>query len=128
MHTLQDRLCRIARTIRSRATERLALGSLLKIRSVGMLSCPRSSLLGALELIVTRPATRQPARGVAARFCTRALSAPWASPSAQQGAFPERGVVISNHMGYLDIMTFAALHRCVFVSKAEIGHVPSSAG
>jgi len=41
-----------------------------------------------------------------------------------EGTFPERGVVVSNHMGYLDIMTFAAQHRCVFVSKAELANVP----
>jgi len=37
-----------------------------------------------------------------------------------QGACPERGAVISNHTGYLDIVVFAALHRCVFVAKSEI--------
>ncbi len=41
-----------------------------------------------------------------------------------QGTFPERGVVISNHLGYLDIIAFAALHRCVFVSKNEIRSWP----
>lgn len=39
---------------------------------------------------------------------------------AVQGTFPERGAVISNHTGYLDILTFAAIAPCVFVSKAEI--------
>ncbi|MEO6981647.1 MAG: lysophospholipid acyltransferase family protein, partial [Edaphobacter sp.] len=34
------------------------------------------------------------------------------------------GAVISNHMGYLDIVVYAALHPCVFVSKAEIQAVP----
>ena len=41
-----------------------------------------------------------------------------------EGRFPERGAVISNHMGYLDIMTFAALHRVVFVSKSEMQSIP----
>jgi 1-acyl-sn-glycerol-3-phosphate acyltransferase len=36
------------------------------------------------------------------------------------GAFPERGAVISNHLSYVDIIVFAALHPCVFVSKAEV--------
>ena len=36
------------------------------------------------------------------------------------GTPPERGVVISNHLGYLDIVALAALHRCVFVAKSEI--------
>ena len=41
-----------------------------------------------------------------------------------EGPVPGRGVVISNHLGYLDIVTFAALHECVFCSKAEIQHWP----
>jgi 1-acyl-sn-glycerol-3-phosphate acyltransferase len=36
------------------------------------------------------------------------------------GRFPGRGSVISNHLSYLDIPVFAALHPCVFVSKAEV--------
>jgi 1-acyl-sn-glycerol-3-phosphate acyltransferase len=36
------------------------------------------------------------------------------------GAFPERGAVISNHLSYVDIVVYAALHACVFVSKEEI--------
>ena len=41
-----------------------------------------------------------------------------------RGTYPKRGVVISNHLGYLDIVVFAALDRCVFVSKAEIRSWP----
>lgn len=41
-----------------------------------------------------------------------------------QGTFPERGVVISNHLGYLDVIAFAALHPCVFVAKSEIRRWP----
>lgn len=41
-----------------------------------------------------------------------------------EGTFPERGAVISNHMGYLDIMSFAATHPAVFVSAAELGKLP----
>lgn len=40
------------------------------------------------------------------------------------GAFPERGAVISNHLGYLDIVVFASLHPCVFVAKAEMASWP----
>ena len=41
-----------------------------------------------------------------------------------EGVFPERGAVISNHLSYLDIVVFAALHPCVFVSKAEVRRWP----
>ena len=40
------------------------------------------------------------------------------------GVFPARGAVISNHLSYLDIVVFAAIHPCVFVSKAEIERWP----
>ncbi|HEY2038352.1 MAG TPA: lysophospholipid acyltransferase family protein, partial [Edaphobacter sp.] len=40
------------------------------------------------------------------------------------GAFPEQGAVISNHLGYLDIVVYAALAPCVFVSKAEVAEYP----
>jgi 1-acyl-sn-glycerol-3-phosphate acyltransferase len=37
-----------------------------------------------------------------------------------EGVFPGRGAVISNHLSYLDIVVFATLHPCVFVSKEEV--------
>jgi lyso-ornithine lipid O-acyltransferase len=41
-----------------------------------------------------------------------------------EGRIPERGALISNHMGYLDIIAIAALHRVVFVSKSELRETP----
>jgi 1-acyl-sn-glycerol-3-phosphate acyltransferase len=40
------------------------------------------------------------------------------------GSFPARGSLITNHQTYLDIVTLAAIHPCVFVSKAELVKVP----
>jgi 1-acyl-sn-glycerol-3-phosphate acyltransferase len=40
------------------------------------------------------------------------------------GPIPQRGVVISNHLGYLDVVAFAALHPCAFVGKSEIRNWP----
>lgn len=36
------------------------------------------------------------------------------------GQFPSRGMIVSNHLSYLDILVFSAAAPCVFVSKAEI--------
>jgi 1-acyl-sn-glycerol-3-phosphate acyltransferase len=80
-------------------------------------------LLGALELIVKRPATREQRAEWLHQFAGRAMRGMDIAIRVE-GMFPERGVVISNHMGYLDIMTYAALHRCVFVSKAEMADEP----
>jgi 1-acyl-sn-glycerol-3-phosphate acyltransferase len=78
---------------------------------------------GALDLTVKRPATHQQRAEWLHQFCARVVSAMGISMRVE-GSFPEHGVVVSNHMGYLDIMVFAAQHRCVFVSKAELAKVP----
>jgi 1-acyl-sn-glycerol-3-phosphate acyltransferase len=80
-------------------------------------------LFGATELILKRPATRQQRAEWLHRLARRILKAmdiAW----RVDGTFPQRGVIVSNHMGYLDIMVFAAQHCCVFVSKAELAQVP----
>lgn len=40
------------------------------------------------------------------------------------GVPPVAGLVVSNHLSYLDIMVFGAVMRCVFVSKAEVKSWP----
>jgi len=80
-------------------------------------------VLGGLELAIKRPSTREQRAEWLHRFALRAVKAMGVAWHVD-GTFPEHGVVISNHMGYLDIMTFAAQHRCVFVSKAELASVP----
>src|SRR5262245_19749913 len=36
------------------------------------------------------------------------------------GPLPSRGLLVANHLSYLDIILLAALRPCVFVSKAEV--------
>jgi 1-acyl-sn-glycerol-3-phosphate acyltransferase len=83
------------------------------IRLVGMF------VEAGTELIVKRPRTREERADWLHRFCARALKR-MKIEIRVMGMFPERGAVISNHLSYLDIVVFAAIHRCVFVSKAEI--------
>ena len=73
----------------------------------------------SLELALKRPATRVDRADWLHRFCARAVRRMGVGVRLA-GRYPERGVVIANHLGYLDIVVFAALARCVFVSKAEI--------
>jgi 1-acyl-sn-glycerol-3-phosphate acyltransferase len=80
-------------------------------------------LYAAGELLVTRPATRVERAEWLHRVCARAVARMGIQIRAV-GCYPENGAVISNHMGYLDIVAFGALHRCVFVSKAEIRSWP----
>jgi 1-acyl-sn-glycerol-3-phosphate acyltransferase len=80
-------------------------------------------LLGSLELVVKRPATREQRAEWLHKFCAWAMREVGIVMHVE-GTFPEQGVVVSNHIGYLDITTFAAIHRCVFVSKSEMADVP----
>ena len=40
------------------------------------------------------------------------------------GEFPSRGLLVANHLGYLDILVLSAMHPCVFVSKQEVRSWP----
>ena len=94
------------------------------LKSVGMsLKVVAIFAFGGLELIAKRPATREQRAEWLHQFCVRTLRR-IGVVARLEGTYPERGVVISNHLGYLDIMVFAALHRCVFVSKSEISRWP----
>lgn len=75
------------------------------------------------ELLVKRPKTREARADWLHRFAARAMRGLGIEIEVE-GAFPERGALISNHLGYLDIVVFAALHPCVFVAKAEIEQWP----
>lgn len=41
-----------------------------------------------------------------------------------RGTAPSHGLVVSNHLSYLDILVYSAVMPCVFVSKAEIAQWP----
>ena len=83
------------------------------VRLVGMF------VVAGTELVVKRPSTREERADWLHRFCASSLRG-FGIDVSVVGRFPERGAVISNHLSYLDIIVFAALHPCVFVSKAEI--------
>jgi lyso-ornithine lipid O-acyltransferase len=42
----------------------------------------------------------------------------------EQGTPPARGLIVSNHLTYLDILCYSAAAPCVFVSKAEVEQWP----
>ncbi len=75
------------------------------------------------ELLLRRPATRPDRADWLHRFCASALRG-FNIPISVEGTFPERGALVTNHTGYLDIIVLAATHPCVFVSKEEIRKWP----
>ena len=90
---------------------------------IGLLKLSALFLYGAIDLLIERPATRVDRAEWLHRFAGKMMRTMKIS-TRLEGKFPERGAIISNHMGYLDIMTYAMLHRVVFVSKAELAKVP----
>jgi 1-acyl-sn-glycerol-3-phosphate acyltransferase len=87
------------------------------VRLVGMF------VVAGTELAVKRPATREQRADWLHRFCARAMRGMGIEINVV-GKFPECGAVISNHLSYVDIVVFAALHPCVFVSKEEVRRWP----
>jgi lyso-ornithine lipid O-acyltransferase len=80
-------------------------------------------VVAGTELVVKRPATREQRADWLHRFCARGIRG-MGIEIRVEGEFPERGALISNHLSYLDIVVFAALHPCVFVSKEEVRRWP----
>ncbi len=37
-----------------------------------------------------------------------------------EGSMPQRGLIVSNHLSYLDILCYSSIAPCVFVSKSEV--------
>ena len=40
------------------------------------------------------------------------------------GNFPDKGLLVSNHMGYMDILVLSSLSPCIFVSRKEVRSWP----
>lgn len=75
------------------------------------------------DLIASRPSTRQDRADWLHCFCARAIRRMNIAIHVY-GEFPSAGVLITNHLSYLDIPVLASLHPCVFVSKREVSSLP----
>jgi 1-acyl-sn-glycerol-3-phosphate acyltransferase len=70
------------------------------------------------------------------RAATRAQSARWLHEACLrgvrslgveltvQGSLPTHGLIVSNHLSYLDILAYSAAVPCVFISKADVEEWP----
>jgi lyso-ornithine lipid O-acyltransferase len=57
------------------------------------------------------------------RWSARVL--PWLGVRiVTEGRLPENGLLVSNHLSYLDILVFSAVGPCVFVAKREVRSLP----
>lgn len=76
-----------------------------------------------VELAIKRPETRVERAEWLHRFCSATLRGMGVALTVES-PMPGSGAVISNHLGYLDIVVMAALRPCVFCSKVELKNVP----
>ena len=76
-----------------------------------------------VELLLHRPRTKREGAEWLHRFCARVIKG-FDVRVTVVGEFPQAGALISDHLGYLDIITYAALCPVVFFSKAELEHTP----
>ncbi len=70
-----------------------------------------------------RPRTQREGAEWLHRFCARVLAG-FGVKFTVEGTFPQRGALISDHQGYVDIILYSALCPVVFFSKAELEHTP----
>ena len=89
----------------------------------GMLRLLAVLLHASGQLLWRRPRTRAARALWLHQLCRRAVRI-FGVDVRTASTFPEHGVLISNHLSYLDIVVFASIHLCVFVSKAEIRSWP----
>jgi 1-acyl-sn-glycerol-3-phosphate acyltransferase len=57
------------------------------------------------------------------RWCRHTLAALGVTIETE-GPIPQRGLLVSNHLSYLDIMVYSAITPCIFVSKKEVASWP----
>ena len=55
---------------------------------------------------------------------SRVLLRRWKISVESVGTMPTWGLIVSNHLSYLDVLAFSALGPCIFVSKMEVRRWP----
>jgi 1-acyl-sn-glycerol-3-phosphate acyltransferase len=93
-------------------------------RSIRLPAIAAAALYGLWEhRKLRRDASRTECAEWLHQSCARGLSAINVHLSST-GALPSRGLIVSNHLSYLDILVMSAAVPCVFVSKAEVEQWP----
>jgi len=72
----------------------------------------------------TRGAATDAGRALWLHRCCRMVLARLGFEMRVIGTPPMRGLVVSNHLSYLDILFYGAAYPCVFVAKAEVRRWP----
>ncbi len=80
--------------------------------------------MAGLGLMRLRGPLTLPRRGQWAQWGARLILASLGIEYSVEGQPPARGVVVANHLSYLDILILSAAMPCCFVAKAEIDNWP----
>ena len=95
------------------------------LRACAILACLCAAVVAFAMLWVRsggEPGLRARARWLH-RWCRRVLRL-MRIEVAVEGSVPEHGLMVSNHLSYLDILTFSAAAPSVFVAKVEVRSWP----
>ena len=76
------------------------------------------------EVVLTAPDNLRAARAAWLQRAARAHLAIFGGSVTVSGEVPRRGLLVSNHLSYLDILVICSVAPSVFVSKAEVRHWP----
>jgi 1-acyl-sn-glycerol-3-phosphate acyltransferase len=95
-----------------------SVGRLLVLLATALQGCGHFLLLH----LRGKPSVMERARWLH-RWCSRALQR-LAIGTEAHGTFPSSGLLVANHLSYLDILVFSALSPCVFVAKKEVRSWP----
>ncbi|MFZ0827628.1 MAG: lysophospholipid acyltransferase family protein [Verrucomicrobiia bacterium] len=84
----------------------------------------RAALNYAVQCAFCARAALPPARAAWLQSSSRRVLRIFRLATRSRGQIPSRGLLVCNHLGYLDILVLASLAPCVFVAKQEVKHWP----
>jgi lyso-ornithine lipid O-acyltransferase len=68
--------------------------------------------------------TIQTSRAAWMQHCAQRLLKIFGTEVRVSGSFPENGLLVSNHLSYLDVLVLGSLHPAVFVAKRDVKSWP----
>lgn len=98
--------------------------SLLRLQRAGSLAFVLPSFFVRLALLRLKGPLTPERRARWLQACCRAVVSVLGLDVGFQGLPPARGLLVSNHLSYLDIAVYASILPCVFVSRNDVAAWP----
>ena len=101
----------------------------MKLRAAGRLSCFAIGVVATLfdyffDVVLRAPKNLRAARAAWLHRAARANLKVFGGFVNVSGEIPKSGLLVSNHLSYLDIVVICSVTPTIFVSKAEVRHWP----